>query len=71
MLLWIICLLALGLAGFVAAVLGIDSYHYRRTQKITQTFRSEGGSKILVVFFSRSGNTELMARRQDDAADGC
>lgn len=63
--LWI----ALGIAllsalGFAATIVGIDSYQYQRNQKIIQSLNANyDASNTLVVFFSRSGNTELMARK--------
>lgn len=59
----IIGLLLLGVTGFALSIVAIDSYQYKRNQKIIQTLTNEVDSKTLVVFFSRSGNTELMARK--------
>ncbi len=57
-------IVVLVVVGFAAAIVGIDSYQYRRNQRIIATMRAEAGpSRTLVAFFSRSGNTELMARR--------
>ncbi len=64
MMLWIfgvLCLLVL-IAGGV--IVGIDSYQYRQNQKLIEKFSpNQQASKTLVVFFSRSGNTEVMARK--------
>ena len=49
--------------GFSAVIVGIDSYQYKRNKKIVATLATDASSKTLVVFFSRSGNTELMARK--------
>lgn len=49
--------------GFSATIVGIDSYQYKRNQKIMGTLDTDASSNTLVVFFSRSGNTELMARK--------
>lgn len=61
--LWILPGLALlAAAGFAAAIVGIDNYQYKRNRKIMQALKKDAGaSGTLVVFFSRSGNTELMA----------
>lgn len=64
MMLWIfgvLCLLVL-IAGGV--IVGIDSYQYRQNQKLIEKFSpNQKPSKTLVVFFSRSGNTGVMARK--------
>lgn len=63
---WLIIFLVIVLVvvGFAATIVGIDSYQYRRNQGIIATMRAKTGpSRTLVAFFSRSGNTELMARR--------
>lgn len=60
---WVTGLLLLAVTGFVVTIVGIDSYQYRRNQKIIQALSTDASSKTLVVFFSRSGNTELMARK--------
>ena len=64
MMLWIfgvLCLLVL-IAGGV--IVGIDSYQYRQNQKLIEKFSpNQQARKTLVVFFSRSGNTEVMARK--------
>lgn len=63
MIFWIIGLLLLTVVGFAISIVSIDSYQYKRNQKIIQTLTNEISSTTLVVFFSRSGNTELMARK--------
>lgn len=64
MLLWATGLSLLAVLAAVSAIVGIDSYQYRQNQKRIERFaHAEVGSKTLVVFFSRSGNTELMARK--------
>lgn len=60
---WAIGLILLIVVGSVATIIGIDNYQYRRNQKIIQNLTSAAGSNALVVFYSRSGNTELMARK--------
>lgn len=50
--------------GFVVSIVNIDSYQYKRNQRIIQSLtETRKASKTLVVFFSRSGNTDLMARK--------
>lgn len=63
--LWIIVGIAvLTVVGFATTIVSIDNYQYKRNQKIIQSLiEAERSSKTLVVFFSRSGNTELMARK--------
>ncbi len=52
------------LLGFVAFVVGTDSRQHAQNRKLADTLPvSTAGSRTLVVFFSRSGNTELMARQ--------
>ncbi|MFC3874055.1 flavodoxin family protein [Neisseria musculi] len=49
-----------------AVIVGIDSYQYRQNQQLIEKFapdKDKAPSKTLVVFFSRSGNTEIMARK--------
>ncbi|MCR8667423.1 hypothetical protein NO995_07010 [Aestuariibaculum sp. M13] len=49
---------------FVCVIVGIDSYQYHRNKEIIKSFQeNEEPSSTLVVFYSRSGNTELMARK--------
>lgn len=60
---WIVILLLFGASGFALLIVSIDLYQYRRNQKIMKALPAESGSGTLVVFFSRSGNTELMARK--------
>jgi len=63
--LWIVLgFLILTIAGFAITIVSIDSYQYRRNQKIVEGLLTDNpSSKTLIVFFSRSGNTELMARK--------
>lgn len=63
--LWIILgLFVLTITGFAITIVSIDSYQYRRNQKIMAGLPTDNVSgKTLIVFFSRSGNTELMARK--------
>ncbi len=52
------------LLGFVAFVVGTDSRQHAQNRKLSDAMPVPGaGSRTLVVFFSRSGNTELMARQ--------
>lgn len=63
--LWIIVgIVVVTVVGFATTIVSIDNYQYKRNQKIIQSLiETERSSKTLVVFFSRSGNTELMARK--------
>lgn len=64
MMLWIFCLVILLILIAGGVIVGIDSYQYRQNQKLIEQFApSQQPSKTLVVFFSRSGNTEVMARK--------
>lgn len=50
--------------AFAITIVTIDSSQYKRNQKIIQSLtETQTASNKLVVFFSRSGNTELMARK--------
>lgn len=62
---WIILGLALLVpAVIIVTVISIEKFQYNRNQKVIQSLKNEAHStKTLVVFFSRSGNTELMARK--------
>ncbi|SFH06348.1 Flavodoxin [Pedobacter insulae] len=63
--LWIVLgLCIVTIAGFAITIVSIDSYQYRRNQKVMKGLLTDNvSSRTLVVFFSRSGNTELMARK--------
>lgn len=62
--LWIVIVLLAVAASFAATIVCIDSYQYRRNQVVIRSFPEvENSSRTLVTFFSRSGNTELMARK--------
>ena len=60
----VIIILLLAVIGFASTIVIIDSNQYNRNQKIIQSLtKTQKPSNTLVVFFSRSGNTELMARK--------
>lgn len=60
----IISLVILIVVGFSIAIISIEKHQYSRNQEIIQKIGSKNkDSKTLVTFFSRSGNTELMARK--------
>ncbi len=63
--LWIaLGIVLLAVLGFATTIVGIDNHQYKRNQKIIQSLNTDADtSNTLVVFFSRSGNTELMARK--------
>lgn len=60
---WIIAAIAaLGVVGNLSGVTLIDYRQYKRNTKLVRSFRlTQQPSNTLVVYFSRSGNTELMA----------
>ena len=61
---WIIGLIILAIVIAESVIVGIDSYQYHQNQKLIERFnQTQEKSKTLVVFFSRSGNTEVMARQ--------
>lgn len=63
MVIWIIGLIILAIAIAESVIVGIDSYQYHQNQKLIEKYHQNSQkSDILVVFFSRSGNTEVMAR---------
>ncbi|WP_435137209.1 flavodoxin family protein [Formosa sp. A9] len=54
----------LTILAFAITIVTIDSSQYKRNQKIIQSLtETQKPSNTLVVFFSRSGNTELMAKK--------
>lgn len=63
--LWIaLGIIVAGVFAFAIAIVSIDSYQYHRNKNIIKSLSQNGGRhENLVVFFSRSGNTELMARK--------
>lgn len=64
MVFWIIGLMILAIVIAESVIVGIDSYQYHQNQKLIERFhQTQEKSKTLVVFFSRSGNTEVMARQ--------
>ncbi|MEH0157289.1 flavodoxin [Limibacter armeniacum] len=65
---WVVAGLCLLLViGSVITIVSIDGYQYHQNQKIIQSItETVTPSNTLVVFFSRSGNTELMARKIAD-----
>ncbi|MBX2922230.1 MAG: hypothetical protein KF746_08570 [Chitinophagaceae bacterium] len=62
---WIITgLVLLTITGFAIAIVSIDNSQYKRNKRIIEKLKADNASgNTLVVFFSRSGNTELMARK--------
>jgi flavodoxin len=59
---WIIVGVAvLGVIGYISVVVGIDTYQFNRNATLLDSFRIQPAGRTLVVYFSRSGNTELMA----------
>ena len=70
MLLWFLGFGLLIVIGFAMTILAIDYSQYKRNQRIIQSLtKTRKPSKTLVVFFSRSGNTELMARKIAEIED--
>lgn len=64
MMLWIIASLVLLVVLAGAVNVGVDYYQYHKNQQLIERISpNQQPSKTLVVFFSRSGNTELMARK--------
>ncbi|MBF0803412.1 MULTISPECIES: hypothetical protein [unclassified Neisseria] len=66
MMLWVVSAAVLLITSAAAVIVGIDSYQYRQNQQLIEKFapdKDKAPSKTLVVFFSRSGNTEIMARK--------
>lgn len=63
--LWIILgLFIVTTTGFAVAIVSIDNNQFRQNKKIIEKLQARNASSnTLVVFFSRSGNTELMARK--------
>ena len=46
----------------ISSVIGIEYYQLKKNVKLLGSFRiNQKNSKVLVAYFSRSGNTELMA----------
>ena len=62
---WMIAgLVLLTIAGFSIAIVSIDNSQFKLNKKIIEKLQADNtSSNTLVVFFSRSGNTELMARK--------
>ena len=61
---WILAaaLAALGVAGNLTGVTLIDAHQFRQNAKLLRSFRlTKQPASTLVVYFSRSGNTEVMA----------
>ncbi len=57
-------LVLLTIAGFSIAIVSIDNSQFKLNKKIIEKLQADNtSSNTLVVFFSRSGNTELMARK--------
>lgn len=61
---WVLSLCSLLIVGYSAVVVSIDYSQYKQNQKIIANIQEiSTPSDTLVIFFSRSGNTELMARK--------
>jgi flavodoxin len=69
---WII--LGIIVAGVIiqtSTVLGIEYYQFRKNAKLIDSFNlGKQNAKTLVVYFSRSGNTELMAYKIAEIKNG-
>ena len=64
MVFWLLGLVVAALVLAEAVIVGIDRYQHRQNQKwIEEHPHTAQPSNTLVVFFSRSGNTEIMARK--------
>jgi flavodoxin len=69
---WIVA----GIAGLavgiqISSVIGIEYYQLRKNAKLLDSFKiNRQNSKTLVVYFSRSGNTELMAYKIAEIKNG-
>jgi len=64
MILIIAGLVLLAIGGYISVNVLVDNYQLKRNQRIIKELQADNASSnILVVFFSRSGNTELMARK--------
>lgn len=64
MILIITSLVLLAIGGYIIVNISVDNYQLKRNRKLIEELKANNySSKILVVFFSRSGNTELMARK--------
>lgn len=63
--LWIVLgIIFVVVLGYGLLMVGIDNYQYQHNQKVISTLKTDTvKSNTLVVFFSRSGTTELMARK--------
>ena len=60
---WIILLvIVLAIVIQISSVIGIEYYQYKKNEKQLLSFKMAAPARrTLVVYFSRSGNTELMA----------
>lgn len=57
-------LVLITIVGCAIVIVSIDNYQFKRNKKIIEKLQTDNASSnTLVVFFSRSGNTELMARK--------
>jgi flavodoxin len=69
---WIV----VGIAGMavviqISSVIGVEYYQLRKNSKLLDSFKiNRQNSKTLVVYFSRSGNTELMAYKIAEIKNG-
>ena len=62
---------AVAVVAYVSAVVGIDTYQFRKNKKLAASFKlGQPHRKTLVVYFSRSGNTELMAYKIAEVTQG-
>ncbi|MCQ0112248.1 flavodoxin family protein [Zhouia amylolytica] len=61
---FIIGLFLVTIVGFAIVIVSIDNYQFKRNKRVIEKLQAENAfGNTLVVFFSRSGNTELMARK--------
>ncbi len=62
---WMIAgLILLTIVGCAIVIVSIDNYQFKLNNRLIEKLQADNASgNTLVVFFSRSGNTELMARK--------
>lgn len=57
-------LVLLTIVGCPIVIVSIDNYQFKRNNRLIEKLQADNAlGNTLVVFFSRSGNTELMARK--------
>lgn len=68
---WIVLGAAVLAVAYVSAVVGIDNYQFEKNKKLVASFKlGQPNGKTLVIYFSRSGNTELMALKIAEVTQG-